>query len=75
MTKEKELFQKLYPAKEVYNNPFKAVEAVGYLKHLKIINPEQAIWIDPLILALLLNCAVKMTTLKKEMEKENEKRI
>ena len=37
MTKERELFEKTYPAKEVADNPYLAVEAFGYLKHLKNI--------------------------------------
>lgn len=72
MSHEKELFEKKYPAKEVYNNPFITAEAVGYLKCLKITNPEQVAWIDPLILSLLMHVAVKTATLKKEMEKEND---
>lgn len=32
--------------KEVATNPFIACEAIGYLKHLKLSNPEQAEWID-----------------------------
>ena len=55
MTEEKELFQKLYPAKEVANCPLLAAEGVGYLKHLKFTNPEQSYWIDATILTLLLS--------------------
>lgn len=59
MTKERELFEKTYPVKEILNNPFVTLEAVGYLKHLKITNPEQAAWIDRLTLLLLMYGAVK----------------
>ena len=54
MTKERELFEKTYPAKEVANNVYTAVEAMGYLKHLRLTNPEQDYWINPLIVALAL---------------------
>lgn len=54
MTKERELFEKIYPAKEVADNPYLAVEAFGYLKHLKISNPEQANWIDMASTSLLM---------------------
>ena len=64
MTKEKELYEKLYPPKKVVDNPFVTAEAVGYLKHLKITNPEQVAWIDPLILMLLTHIAVKFAPLK-----------
>jgi len=53
MTKERELFEKEYPAKEVATNPFTASEAVGYLKHLRKTNPEQAEWIDKRISVIL----------------------
>ena len=55
MTKEKELFEKTYPAKEVAESVVTAVEAVGYLKHLRLTNPEQTYWIDPIIFTLLIS--------------------
>lgn len=54
MTKERKIFEETYPAKEVTENPFIAVEAVGYLKHLKVTNPEQTVWIDKTITLLTL---------------------
>ena len=53
MTKEKELFEKEYPVKKVTTNPFNTVEAVGYLKHLKVTNPEQSEWIDSTTMTLV----------------------
>lgn len=53
MTKEKELFEKEYPVKKVATSPFTTVEALGYLKHLKVTNPEQSEWIDNTIMVLL----------------------
>lgn len=53
MSKEKEMFEKEYPAKEVATNPFTACEAIGYLKCLKVSSPEQAEWIDKRISVLL----------------------
>jgi hypothetical protein len=53
MTKERKIFQEKYPAKEVAENPFIAVEAVGYLKHLEVTKPEQSEWIDKTIIELL----------------------
>ena len=47
--------KKTYPAKEVANNPLTAVEAVGYLKHLRLTNPEEEYWIKPLIGVLLIS--------------------
>ena len=55
MTKERKLFEKTYPAKEVANSTLAAAEAVGYLKHLRLTNPEQDYWIIPLIVTLLIN--------------------
>mgnify|MGYP006927612714 CR=1 FL=1 len=69
MTKEKELFQKLYPAKEVADMPLLAAEAIGYLKHLKSTNPTQSYWIDETILMLLLSVAGSMVLHKGENEK------
>lgn len=54
MTKERRIFQEMYPAKEVTENPFIAIEAVGYLKHLKVTNPKQTVWIDRTITLLTL---------------------
>lgn len=53
MTKEKELFVKEYPPKKLATNPFNIVEAIGYLKHLKLTSPEQSEWIDNAIRVLL----------------------
>lgn len=60
MTKERRIFQETYPAKEVVENPFIALEAVGYLKHLKTTNPEQTEWIDKTIKRLLVGGAVAL---------------
>lgn len=60
MTKERKIFEKIYPAKEVAENPFIAVEAVGYLKHLEVTNPEQSEWIDKTIIALLTGSTVAL---------------
>lgn len=60
MTKERKIFQETYPAKEVAENPFIAVEAVGYLKHLKVTNPEQAEWIYKTIKVLLVGGTVSL---------------
>lgn len=54
MTKEKELFEKEYPVKKLVASPYTAVEAVGYLKHLRVTNPEQSEWIDNAIMTILL---------------------
>lgn len=55
MTKERELFEKTYPAKELANSVYITVEAMGYLKHLRLTNPEQDYWIKPLIAVLALS--------------------
>ena len=55
MTKERKLFEKSYPAKEVANSPFISVEALGYLRHLRLTNPEQNYWITPLMATLLIS--------------------
>lgn len=54
MTKERRIFEETYPVKKVTENPFIAVEAIGYLKHLKVTNPEQTPWIDKTISLLEL---------------------
>lgn len=53
MTKERKIFEETYPAKKLLKNPFIAVEAVGYLKHLEVTNPEQSEWIDKTMITLL----------------------
>lgn len=58
MTKERELYEKTYPAKEVNDNPYLAIEAFGYLKHLKISNPEQSNWIDVVSVTLLMTATI-----------------
>lgn len=60
MTKERKIFEETYPAKKVTDNPFFAIEAVGYLKHLKVTNPEQAIWIDKAIRLLTMSGTVTL---------------
>lgn len=64
MTKEREIFEKKYPAKKMVTNPFTACEAIGYLKHLKVSNPEQAEWIDKIISTLLTLITISMLALK-----------
>ena len=64
MTKERELFEKEYPAKEVVNNPFTACEAIGYLKCLKVSSPEQVEWIDKRISTILTVSTMMMLSLK-----------
>ena len=54
MTKERKIFEETYPAKEVIENPFIVAEAIGYLKHLKVTNPEQLSWIDKTITLLTI---------------------
>ena len=54
-TKERRIFEETYPVKKVGENPFIAIEAVGYLRHLKVTNPEQTEWIDTFISALLFS--------------------
>lgn len=58
MTKERELFEKTYPAEKVADSPFLAIEAFGYLKHLKLCNPEQSTWIDRVSKTLLMSSAI-----------------
>lgn len=58
MTKERKIFEETYPAKEVAENPFIAVEAVGYLKHLEVTIPDQSEWFDKTIIALLTGSTV-----------------
>ena len=53
-TKERRIFEETYPVKKLGENLVIAIEAVGYLKHLKVTNPEQSQWIDAFISALLL---------------------
>lgn len=60
MTKERKIFEETYPAKEVTENPFIAIEAVGYLKHLKVTNPEQSLWIDRTIRLLKITGTVTL---------------
>lgn len=64
MTKEREIFEREYSAKEMVTNPFIACEAIGYLKHLKVSNPEQAEWIDKRISTLLALTTMIMVALK-----------
>lgn len=59
-TKERRIFEETYPAKKIGENPIIAIEAVGYLKHLKVTNPEQAVWIDTFISALLLGSTLEL---------------
>ena len=65
MTKERRIFEETYPVKKVTENPFIAVEAIGYLKHLKVTNPEQTVWIDKVI--TLLELAVTATLFTKKV--------
>lgn len=60
MTKERKIFEETYPSKEVTENPFIAIEAIGYLKHLKVTNPEQSIWIDRTIRLLKISGTVTL---------------
>ena len=60
MSKERRIFQEMYPASELAENPLFAVEAVGYLKHLKVTNPEQTEWIGKLISLLILTSTEKL---------------
>lgn len=61
MTKERKIFEETYPAGEVAESPFIAIEAVGYLKHLKVTNPEQTEWIDKIITLLLITSTISLS--------------
>lgn len=65
MTKERRIFEETYPVKKVAENPFIAVEAIGYLKHLKVTNPEQTVWIDKTITLLKLAGTATLLLLQK----------
>lgn len=57
---EMETFEELYPAKEVADNPFIAIEAVGYLRCLTKQFPSEADQFQRRMDLLILTATLKM---------------
>lgn len=50
----KEIYEQLYPTKELLENPMKCAEAMGYLKALEEYLPSEQKWIEKEKQALMM---------------------
>ena len=50
----KEIYEQLYPIKELSENPMKCAEAIGYLRSLTLYFPSEEKWAETEKTALLL---------------------